>query len=81
MFNQVLLRLLNVNLNETIALFFRLNEGFATYISYKGVQSAEPNWDMEAAFLTGDLHDVLDLVIYFFSFQTTNPGWSNNVYK
>jgi hypothetical protein len=41
----------------------RLNEGFATYISYKGVKSAEPGWDMDAAFLTGDLHDVLDLVV------------------
>ena len=40
----------------------RLNEGFATYISYKGVKSAEPDWDMDAAFLTEDLHGVLDLV-------------------
>jgi hypothetical protein len=42
----------------------RLNECFATYISYKGVKSAEPGWDMEALFLTGDLHDVMDLVNY-----------------
>jgi len=40
----------------------RLNEGFATYISYKGVKSAEPDWDTESAFLTDDLHGVLDLV-------------------
>ena len=44
----------------------RLNEGFATYISYKGVKSAEPYWDMEAAFLTGDLHEVLDLASFIF---------------
>lgn len=48
----------------------RLNEGFATYISYKGVKSAEPDWDMEAAFLTGDLHDVLDLVSCYISKDT-----------
>ena len=48
----------------------RLNEGFATYISYKGVKSAEPDWDMEAAFLTGDLHDVLDLVSWYISKDT-----------
>ena len=47
-----------------------MNEGFATYISYKGVKSAEPDWDMEAAFLTGDLHDVLDLVSCYISKDT-----------
>ena len=56
------------NLKRTCLLYFwRLNEGFATYISYKGVKSAEPDWDMDSAFLTEDLHGVLDLVTYFYS--------------
>ena len=38
-----------------------MNEGFATYIEYKGVQSYESGWDMESKFLTGDLHPVLEL--------------------
>jgi aminopeptidase N len=38
----------------------RLNEGFATYLSYDGVKKAEPDWDTESMFLTGDLHRVLD---------------------
>ena len=40
---------------------FRLNEGFATYIEYKGVKSYETDWDMDSQFLTGDLHPVLEL--------------------
>ena len=39
----------------------RLNEGFATYIEYKGVKSYETGWDMDSQFLTGDLHPVLEL--------------------
>ena len=42
-------------------LFFRLNEGFATYIEYKGVKSFEKDWDMDSMFLTSDLHRVLEL--------------------
>lgn len=42
-------------------MIFRLNEGFATYIEYKGVQSYHADWDMDAKFLTGDLHPVLEL--------------------
>lgn len=38
-----------------------LNEGFATYIEYKGVKSYETDWDMESRFLTSDLHRVLKL--------------------
>merc|ERR1711962_360541 len=38
-----------------------LNEGFATYIEYKGVQSYETGWDMDSKFLTLDLHPVLEL--------------------
>ena len=39
-------------------LCFRLNEGFAVYIEYKGVKSAEPTWDMDSKFLVDDLHRV-----------------------
>jgi len=38
-----------------------LNEGFATYIEYKGVHSHESGWDMESKFLTDDLHPVMEL--------------------
>ena len=38
-----------------------LNEGFASYMEYKGVKNYHPDWDMEAQFLTADLHNVLDL--------------------
>ena len=38
-----------------------LNEGFATYIEYKGVKSYETNWDTDSKFLTDDLHHVMDL--------------------
>lgn len=36
-----------------------LNEGFASYIEYKGCQHAEPNWGMLEQFLIEDLHPVL----------------------
>nr|XP_023019123.1 glutamyl aminopeptidase-like isoform X3 [Leptinotarsa decemlineata] len=38
-----------------------LNEGFASYIEYKGVNAAEPTWGMLDQFLVGDLHTVLNL--------------------
>ncbi|CAG9823832.1 unnamed protein product [Phaedon cochleariae] len=38
-----------------------LNEGFASYIEYKGTNAAEPTWGMLDQFLTGDLHSVLNL--------------------
>ena len=38
-----------------------LNEGFASYMEYKGVVNYHPDWDMEAQFLTSDLHGVMDL--------------------
>ena len=38
-----------------------LNEGFASYMEYKGVANYHPDWEMEAQFLTSDLHNVLDL--------------------
>ena len=38
-----------------------LNEGFASYIEYKGVANYHPDWDMESQFLTHDLHRVMDL--------------------
>ena len=46
---------------KLLMFFYRLNEGFATYIEYKGVQSYESGWDMESKFLTADLHPVLEL--------------------
>lgn len=38
-----------------------LNEGFASYMEYKGVSNYHPDWDMESQFLTMDLHRVMDL--------------------
>ena len=38
-----------------------LNEGFASYIEYKGVAQYHTDWDMEAQFLVEDLHPVMDL--------------------
>ncbi|XP_017785900.1 PREDICTED: glutamyl aminopeptidase-like isoform X2 [Nicrophorus vespilloides] len=38
-----------------------LNEGFASYIEYKGVNAAEPDWGMMDQFIVDDLHAVLKL--------------------
>ena len=38
-----------------------LNEGFASYIEYKGVTNAEPDWNAENFFLVDDLQPVLRL--------------------
>ena len=41
--------------------YSRLNEGFASYMEYKGVANYHPDWEMEAQFLTSDLHNVMNL--------------------
>ncbi|XP_073818639.1 glutamyl aminopeptidase-like isoform X2 [Musca autumnalis] len=38
-----------------------LNEGFASYIEYKGVDHIHPDWDMLSQFLIADLHGVMKL--------------------
>ena len=38
-----------------------LNEGFASYMEYKGVAQYHQDWDMESQFLTSDLHSVMNL--------------------
>ncbi|XP_049821502.1 aminopeptidase A isoform X3 [Aethina tumida] len=38
-----------------------LNEGFASYIEYKGVAAVEDTWEMMDQFLIDDLHPVLSL--------------------
>ncbi|XP_032593665.1 glutamyl aminopeptidase isoform X2 [Drosophila grimshawi] len=38
-----------------------LNEGFATFIEYKGVHHMHPNWDMLNQFVIGDLHPVFKI--------------------
>jgi len=38
-----------------------LNEGFASYMEYKGVANYHQDWDMESQFLTSDLHRVMNL--------------------
>lgn len=38
-----------------------LNEGFATYIEYKGIKSYETDWDTDSFFLNGDLNRAFDL--------------------
>ena len=42
-------------------LYFRLNEGFASYMEYKGVANYHDDWEIEDQFLSSDLHRVLDL--------------------
>nr|XP_022919548.1 glutamyl aminopeptidase-like isoform X1 [Onthophagus taurus] len=38
-----------------------LNEGFASYIEYKGVDAVEPTWNMMDQFVIEDLHNVLKI--------------------
>jgi glutamyl aminopeptidase len=38
-----------------------LNEGFASYIEYKGTDFAEPSWDYQTEFLVKDLQPVIKL--------------------
>jgi glutamyl aminopeptidase len=38
-----------------------LNEGFASYIEFKGETAAEPSWEMETQFTIDTMHSVLDL--------------------
>ncbi|EAA08434.6 AGAP003077-PA [Anopheles gambiae str. PEST] len=38
-----------------------LNEGFASYIEYKGMDAAHPDWGIEEQFIIDDLHGVLNL--------------------
>ncbi|XP_040577104.1 glutamyl aminopeptidase isoform X1 [Lepeophtheirus salmonis] len=38
-----------------------LNEGFASYIQYKGLKSYESDWDTDSKFLTDTMHSVLKL--------------------
>ncbi|XP_053671112.1 glutamyl aminopeptidase-like [Anopheles nili] len=38
-----------------------LNEGFASYIEYKGMHAANPSWGIEEQFIIDDLHGVLNL--------------------
>ncbi len=38
-----------------------LNEGFASYIEYKGVAQYHPDWDIDGQFLTADLYPAFDL--------------------
>ncbi len=35
-----------------------LNEGFASFMEYKGVANYHSDWDMDSQFLTEDLHKV-----------------------
>ncbi len=39
----------------------RLNEGFASYLEYKGIANYHDDWDIESQFLPSDLHPVMDL--------------------
>ena len=36
-----------------------LNEGFASYLEYRGENASEPNWNIEQFFLNDDMHGVM----------------------
>jgi aminopeptidase N len=38
-----------------------LNEGFASYIEYRGQNASEPDWHIDQFFLNDDMHGVLRL--------------------
>ena len=38
-----------------------LNEGFASYVEYLGVNAVHPDWKMDEQFVLDDLQDVMDL--------------------
>ncbi|KAH8243515.1 hypothetical protein KR032_008161 [Drosophila birchii] len=38
-----------------------LNEGFASFVEYKGVKHMHPDWDMDNQFVTEELHPVLTI--------------------
>lgn len=38
-----------------------LNEGFASYVEYLGVESVHPDWNMDQQFVIDDLQDVMEL--------------------
>ncbi|CAB4062909.1 ENPEP [Lepeophtheirus salmonis] len=38
-----------------------LNEGFASFIEYKGIHHYHPDWHIHEQFLTSDLHSVMEL--------------------
>lgn len=38
-----------------------LNEGFASYVEYLGVNAVHPDWEMDEQFVVDDLQDVMDL--------------------
>ena len=38
-----------------------LNEGFASYIEYRGQNASEPNWNIDQFFLNDDMHGVIRL--------------------
>ena len=44
-----------------------LNEGFASYVEYKGVANFHQDWQYETTFLTQTLHGILDLDSFFSS--------------
>ncbi|KAG7170009.1 glutamyl aminopeptidase-like [Homarus americanus] len=50
-----------------------LNEGFASYIEYKGVANYEKDWDMEGQFLVDDLQLVMGLDAQLTSHPIVQP--------
>jgi hypothetical protein len=56
---------------NTKIFYYRLNEGFASYIEFKGMTAAEPTWEMEDHFTTDTMHSVLDLDATLGEFQNS----------
>ena len=58
MFGTLLINMLIFKSDDCI---FRLNEGFASYMEYKGVANYHDDWEIEDQFISSDLHSVMKL--------------------
>jgi len=58
-----------------------LNEGFASYMEYKGVAASHPDWGMEDQFLIADLHSVMNLDATVNSHPIVQDSHHKHIYK
>ena len=58
-----------------VLFIYRLNEGFATYLSYIGMKRAEPEWDTESVWLVfRNCEFLTPYLTFLFSFQMFLTG-------